>query len=463
MTATFRIDQPGITGGKPPVGDWGKARADLDLVGDGGTVEFTAQDAATSYLWQLISQVDGSAITLGTPTAQTATADIAVTGGYLLRLTTDHGLSTKDIQERYFGVPLLGSGLAIPALNETVQDNRDTVNPGYERKMTAWMKWIDATAQSSVNIFQAPPGTTLSSMRIGSGASVLADYAFSAGAENIIDATSHYAFAYGGTQWPQYPEDRNQITDNSEYAVAFGRANIVSGYALFSFVQGELNEVYGDYHQVMGYRNWVGTSIFSRSSCFVVGAFHDIDGDQVTALGRGHWSGNNGREAILLGNGAYAWWPGSLYHAMNPPRVPGVGQVVLCTHLSEETTDDSWTDLLINPTGPIYYLELRPQTIYVCELCLIGRTSDATGDPSKLKTWIVRFTVHNDFDDNVVLFPVDKTVLATTSLIDEASWDVDVTMMMATSPPQMIIRIKGAAAVDTRWYGVLQTVSYEDQ
>lgn len=127
MTATFRIDQPGITGGKPPVGGWGKARADLDLVGTGGTVEFTAQDVATNYLWQLISQVDGSAITLGTPTAQTATADIAVTGGYLIRLTTDVGLSTKDIRELYFGVPLPGSGLPIPALNETVQEDRKSV------------------------------------------------------------------------------------------------------------------------------------------------------------------------------------------------------------------------------------------------------------------------------------------------------------------------------------------------
>jgi hypothetical protein len=457
MTATFRIDQPGITGAKPPVGDWGKARADLDLVGVGGDVEFTAQDAAASYLWQVISEVDGSAITLGTPTAQTSTAAITLTGGYIIRLTVDEGLATKDIQELYFGVPLADSGLPIPALNETVQDNRDAT-PGYERKITAWIKWVDANAGGGGGggVFEEPAGTTLSTLRTGSGATILADYAFSGGRINTIDATSLYAFVYGGDTSVQ---QANEISDYSKWAVVFGRDNIVS-LGEHTFVQGWGNYVYGWNSLVLGYQNVMGQPGQSRQDCAIIGDGHWIEGDGVVAIGTLHLTYDEGEQSTLLGAGVEAWWPGSLYHAMSPYLVEK-GQAILSTHLTIQTSDDSWTDLIISSAGSLKNLTLNLQTIYACELCLIGRTIDSVGVPSKLKTWVVRFTVYNDRDGNVTLYPIDKTVTALSALSDEASWDVNV-IVTTTPTDQVIIQVKGAAAEDTEWYGVLKTVSHED-
>jgi hypothetical protein len=409
-----------------------------------------------------VSEVDGSAITLGTPTSPTATAAITLTGGYIIRLTVDEGLGTKDIQELYFGVPLANSGLPIPALNETVQDNRDAV-PGYERKMSAWMRWVDANAGGGGGgggVFEEPAGTTLSTLRTGSGATVLADHAFSAGNENTIAADCHYAFVYGGGEHFSYV---NEIDSFSEYAVVFGRGNIVSNSGLYSFALGEDNEIYGPDNHVMGNGNVVGTPGWARTFCLVQGENNYLEADQVIALGRELWSDSKGNQSVLLGHEAYARWPSSIHHAINPPRGGGAGHAILCTHLSETTSDDSWKDLQINFTsGSISKLELWPETIYLCELYLIGRTHDLLGQASKLKTWVVRFTVHNDVSDNAVLFPIDKVINATTALTDEASWDVDVAVTMVPSPPQMLVQVKGSAAFAMRWYGVLRTVSYED-
>lgn len=458
MTAIFRINQPGISGGKPPVGDWDTARADLDLFAVGGSVGLEAQDTMTSYLWQIISEPEGSAIVLGSATSQTATMNITVTGGYLVRLTVDEGLPTKGIKERYVGVPLAASGLPIPALNETIQDNRDTDAPGYERKMVAWMKVIDATIGGGTGVFEEPVGPTLSTRRYGSGAIIGGNYSFSAGAINNIDVTSHYAFVYGGST----SAGSANVLVNSPNAVVFGLNNDLTN-ATHSFIQGVNNTVYGALNFVSGGSNLLGSGSQDRSRNTVFGDSNDLtDADGVFAVGDDHSCSVNSRRSTVLGSQGYPTWPGTLQHSMNPYLSYGAGQYTLAVHMSAEETGNSWTKLQLTAGGPIYDLELQNQTIYLCELRLIGRTVDSTGNPSKLKTWSVRFTVHNDFDNNVVLYPIDKTVLAMTSVIDEASWDVDVAVTMATSPPRIEILVKGAVGVYVRWYGVLSVVSYED-
>lgn len=456
MTAIFRINQPGITGGKPPVGDWDKARGDLDLFGVGGSVGLEAQDTMVNYFWEVVSEVEGSSITLGTPTTQTATMDITVTGGYLVRLTVDEGLPTKDISERYVGVPLPGSTLPIPALSETVQDN-SVAELGSERKMTAWMKWVDALVGSGGGIFEAPSGPTLSTLRTGSGATVLGDYCFSAGALNTIDVDSSFCFVYGGHT---SAGSQNEVVD-SDYLTIFGYDNVVEN-ASYSSIHGRQNELWGMGNHIFGQDNILGSAILDVDSCFVAGEANNIQGHEIVALGIEHWSEVNGSRSTLLGNYALARWPGSLHHAMNPFLAYGAGQHIVSTHMSKETADDSWADLQVTAGGPIFDLEMQNQTIYSCELRLIARTVDGHLNPSELKTWLVQFTAHNDYNNNAVLFPITKTVLAATSVIDEASWDVDVVVTMATSPPQIVISVKGAAFYLVRWYGVLSTVYYED-
>lgn len=458
MTAIFRINQAGITGGKPTVGDWDKARADLDLFSVGGVVSFVAQDASTNYLWEVISEMEGSAITLGTPTAQTATANITVTGGYLLRLTTDEGLPTKDIRERYFGVPLPGSGLPIPALNETIQDNRDTVNPGYERKMTAWMKSIDASVGGG-GVFEEPGGPTLSTLRIDSGATILADYAFASGALNIIDADSHFTFVYGGDT---SVGSANEVV-NSEYATVFGRNNTIEN-AHHSLALGLSNDIFGTHNYVMGQANAIGESGTDADYCFVAGTSNTILGGDTVVLGHSHQPDLVASSNALFGNFSLARWPGSLYHAMNPYLISNrAGQVILCTHLSIGTTDDTPDIMEIaSAEGTKLTLDLNDKTVYLCELHLIARTPDITLDPSALKTWVVCFTAHRDADSNSVLLPIDKTVINATALSGEASWDVSVAVNMAPPETPIEISVVGAIGDNLRWYGVLHTTYFED-
>ena len=148
------------------VGAWGVARQDLELVGGGGSVTLEAQDTMTTYLWEVISAPEGSTATVSSPTTQTATLDLDVTGGYLVRLTVDDGLPTKDLLVLYAGVPLTNSGLPIPAFNETVFDNTDLATDGYvgyERKLTAFMKWADGvgTPVHGRTVFPSSPSTLL--------------------------------------------------------------------------------------------------------------------------------------------------------------------------------------------------------------------------------------------------------------------------------------------------------------
>lgn len=146
MTASFRINQTGITGGKPQVGTYDRARQDLDLDAAGGPVTFEATAGESTYLWELISEPEGSSLTVSGSTTQTATINILITGGYVIRLTTDKDLVTEDVLVLYFGVPLVNSGLALPAFNEVDFDNSQAPYDaayGYERKLTAFLKWCD--------------------------------------------------------------------------------------------------------------------------------------------------------------------------------------------------------------------------------------------------------------------------------------------------------------------------------
>ena len=141
MTAIFRIDQAGHS--TKPSGDPGIARQDLELFSEGGTVTLVALDSHTIYTWTLISAPEGSTAIL-TPSGNTATIDIDVTGGYIFQLVVDALLETEDVLGLYGGVPLQYSQLAIPAFNETVQDNSEYGGIyGYERKLTRYLKYMD--------------------------------------------------------------------------------------------------------------------------------------------------------------------------------------------------------------------------------------------------------------------------------------------------------------------------------
>jgi len=148
MSALFKIDQSGL-----PAGIYGRARQDLSI---GSTITFTAEDASPpifTYLWELISEPPGSTVVVGTPTAQSCTVTLSETGGYLMRLTVDAGLPSEDIQVLYFGVALAGSGLCIPAFNETYFDNSQppyTGERGYEEKLTNWIKWVDGNSGKGI-------------------------------------------------------------------------------------------------------------------------------------------------------------------------------------------------------------------------------------------------------------------------------------------------------------------------
>lgn len=474
MTAIFRINQPGITGGKPVTGNWDEARADLDLVGVGGSVVLEAQDAMNSYSWQIVSEPEGSSIVLGTPNAPTASMDVPVTGGYLVRLTVDEGLPTKDISELYVGVPLVNSSLPIPALNETVQDNRIPSAPGYERKMTAWMKWVDANAGSGSEggVYEEPAGPTLSTRRVDSGATILGDYSFSSGSVNNIDVASSYCFVYGGGE---DPGEANSLVGSVHTAVIGHRNTLTGTYCAFvlgrdnslqgnGVILGGGNAVWGGDALCIGSANVIGTAVDIRTGTAVVGDSNTINASRVVALGFEHLSEAVGQDSTLLGRYVRAKWPASLYHSLNPYLDYGAGQIVLCTHLSKVTTDETWGLMTIVTTGGVSNeLVMEDQTIYLGELKLIARTADGASDPSELKTWVVRFTAHRDQDGNVTMFPIDKTVIAMTSAVDEASWDVDVAINPLAVGTPIEIRVKGESMATVRWYGVLQTVEYHDQ
>lgn len=141
MGVQWRVTQDGVSG------PWGVSRGDLQLYSEGGAITLEAQDIMHSYKWELLSYPQGGSVTIVDYTSKIASLDLTTHGGYLIRLTVDEGLTTEDIKVLYLGIPLMVSGLPIPALNETTFDNRWLLidgSKGWERKLTAWIKWIEA-------------------------------------------------------------------------------------------------------------------------------------------------------------------------------------------------------------------------------------------------------------------------------------------------------------------------------
>lgn len=155
MTARFKMDQPGAM--PPVVGVYGKATRDIQT---GSPVTFTAEDTTHStYDWEVLTQpqesmVPGPPVTItpvpGTPWLGTAT--FGHTGGHLIRLTVDAGMLTEDVQVLYMGIRLPVSGLALPALEETIFDNSedDPAYRGWESKIDAYLKWVDSVIGGGV-------------------------------------------------------------------------------------------------------------------------------------------------------------------------------------------------------------------------------------------------------------------------------------------------------------------------
>ncbi len=150
MPATFRIIQDAVEG------EYGISRQDISLYSFGGTITLEAQDQTgglTGYVWEVLSEPEGSAATIITPDPAEpweVEVDLTVTGSYLFRLMFMPGEAEEDIQVLLAGIPLANSGLCIPALNETLFDNSYSAGSsgdtyvGYERKLNAMLKWMDA-------------------------------------------------------------------------------------------------------------------------------------------------------------------------------------------------------------------------------------------------------------------------------------------------------------------------------
>ena len=142
MTALFRINQAAS------VGTYGRARDDLTPFSVGGLVTFQAQTLTHhDYTWEVIgSPIDGVAPVL-VSVGVSCTMNTEERGGYLIRLTVDAGMATEDVSVLYAGIPLMASGLALPAVYETNYDN--SVGPSYDGsqgwwyKLERWLKWAD--------------------------------------------------------------------------------------------------------------------------------------------------------------------------------------------------------------------------------------------------------------------------------------------------------------------------------
>lgn len=153
MTAIFKIDQPGWVPPPPPLPAWDRARRDIQLMGTGGPVTFTARDPAASYLWELISEPPGPATPIVGPNFPACQVAFTKTGGYLMRLTVNAGIpATEDISVRYVGIRLTNSNLPIPAFNELDFDNSvdPTGSVGASEKLTEFFKWVDANVGSGM-------------------------------------------------------------------------------------------------------------------------------------------------------------------------------------------------------------------------------------------------------------------------------------------------------------------------
>lgn len=130
--STFRINQPPGSG----YSFWDRARRDLVL----GSVEGEAQNKSqTTYKWEMASAPEGVSVTINNSTTHTCNFTLATKGGYLLRLTVNEGLPAQSISTWYLAVALTNTGLCLPAMDETTQDNSQSPYDGSRG-------WIDKTS-----------------------------------------------------------------------------------------------------------------------------------------------------------------------------------------------------------------------------------------------------------------------------------------------------------------------------
>lgn len=352
MTAIFRISQDGV------VGTYGRARDDIAIYDMAGTVTFEAQDAAeTSYLWELYSQPAGVSETVTNSTTNTATVDFTVTGGYLMRLTTDAGLATEDVRVLYVGLPLEHSNLPIPALGELDFDNSKTPfdgSYGTAQKMEAWFRWLDAQVGEGitrhrsvldlVDCTAAPPTTNEHDRYIldNTGA-VHADWDGAANWDivELIDATWHAVtpeegdIAYvdaedldyryvddGAPQWEiatgigvfepgtgfgSAQRTNNMLTTEGTAAFNMGALSIINVNSDFSASFGfnnYLGATGGDSAPmsfVMGYDNEVYDGLTGVGESTVFGAENNIYGSQCTVFGDDNAISNTALGIYILG------------------------------------------------------------------------------------------------------------------------------------------------------------------
>lgn len=143
MSAIFTIDQATLPAGIP-------GRARQDIIPGGAVTQFAAVFVPpnhTTYAWEFLAQPPGVALAFSDPTIHNPTVDFGLNyGGYLVRLTVDAGLLTEDVAVLYVGMVWPFSGLAVPALTETQQDN--SVAPftgvrGWEQKIIEYLWWVN--------------------------------------------------------------------------------------------------------------------------------------------------------------------------------------------------------------------------------------------------------------------------------------------------------------------------------
>ena len=142
--SSFRINQPPGT----PYAEWDRARKDLEIA----SVECEAfEKAQGAYKWELISLPSGVSVTINNGTTHTCNFTLATTGGYLIQLTVNEGDPNESITSLYIGVALEGSGLVIPALSETNQDNSESPYDGWrgtEAKSNDFRRAVDQSVFS---------------------------------------------------------------------------------------------------------------------------------------------------------------------------------------------------------------------------------------------------------------------------------------------------------------------------
>lgn len=139
MTALFTIDQVA----KPP-GTVGRARRDIDP----GIVTVECPDAHITYLWEMVGDAKDTPAVITTPEAQSTNITLVDRTGYLLGCTVDKNLPSEAISVRYIGIALEHTGLCLPALSETNQDNSQapsfTGDRGSYDKLNDFLRQVDA-------------------------------------------------------------------------------------------------------------------------------------------------------------------------------------------------------------------------------------------------------------------------------------------------------------------------------